>query len=439
MADSRGGNRGGPRSRRASGSFRCEARGRRRGVAIFAASVFYFGYFPFQDTANCEVWCALFTAASLAVATRSAASSAWVELVAGAFFGLAVVAKPPALCLAPLVAWALVAHARRTGGLSVRRTALSFAASVAGAAVVPLVIALYFFSHGALASLSDIVFGANRYFTSHGRLTGSAGEIARETYRAIDWFIPFSYVCVTASVVIIAVAVRRRDLERARRYAWPLAAASCSYAAIFWQGKFFIYHYALLVLPFSVWAANVYADARAWLAETRPRLSPAFPAVFAIALGALIVAMTPQDIWLLRVKNTGLWLTGSISWDELTARFSSVYIDMGNAARAGAWLRVNSAPEDTLLVRGYEPEIYAFAQRRSTARFFWTGMLVDPNRAYRRAEWLAEDRASVESRSSRWVVAYDTPLPELDSAIWFESLGYTRRQAFGPFTILERR
>jgi hypothetical protein len=286
--------------------------------------------------------------------------------------------------------------------------------------------------------LNDIVFGANRYFTTHGRLASSAGEVARETYRAIDWFVPFSYVCVIASVVTIASALRRRDRERARRYAWPLAAASCAYAAIFWQGKFFIYHYALLVLPFSVWAANVYADASAWLASRRPRLSALFPAAYALTLASLIVAMTPTDIWLLRVKNTALWMTGAISRDELTSRFSSVYIDMRDAVRAGEWLRVNTAREDTLLVRGYEPEIYALAQRHSTARFFWTAALVDPNRAYRRAEWLAEDRAYVEARSARWVVASDSALPEVDSVGWFESLGYTRRESFGPFTILER-
>lgn len=409
------------------------------GAATFAASVFYFGYFPFQDTANCEIWCALFSAASIVVATRSVSPSAWVELVAGLFFSLAVLAKPPALCLAPLTAWALASRARSSGPLVSRRTAVALAASVAGAALVPAVIGVYFSAHGALSSLTDIVFGANRYFTAHGRLTGSLGEITRETYRAVDWFIPFSYVCVIASVAAVVRAFRRGDAERARRDAWPLAAASCAYAAIFWQGKFFIYHYALLVLPFSVWAANVYTDASELLSVQRSRLSAFFPAAYAIALASLIVAMTPHDIWLSRAGNTALWMTGAISWDELTGRFSSVYIDMRSAARAGAWLRVNTEADDTLLVRGYEPEIYAFAQRRSTARFFWTGALVDPNRAYRRAEWLAEDRAYVLVRASRWVVAYDAPYPELDSASWFESLGYEKREAFGPFTILERK
>jgi hypothetical protein len=410
-----------------------------RGAAMFAASVFYFGYFPFQDTANCEIWCALFTAASLVVATRSVSDRAWVALVAGAFFGLAIVAKPPALCLAPLVAWALLGHLRRTGPLTPRRAALVVAVAVVGAALVPTAIAIYFFSHGALASLNDVVFGANRFFTAHGRLTGSASEIARETYRAFDWFIPFSYVCVIASVTTVARALHRGDAERARRDVWPLAAASCAYAAILWQGKFFIYHYALLALPFSVWAANVYADISTWLVAKRSRLSALFPSGYAIVLASLVVAMTPHDIWLFRVGNTALWMTGALSWDELTARFSSVYIDMADAARVGAWLRVNAAGEDTLLVRGYEPEIYAFAQRHSTARFFWTGALVDPNRAYRRAEWLAEDRAYVEARSSRWIVASEAPFPALDSARWFESLGYERREVFGPFTILERK
>ena len=37
------------------------------GAATFAATIFYFAYFPFQDTGNCEVWCALFVALALFV------------------------------------------------------------------------------------------------------------------------------------------------------------------------------------------------------------------------------------------------------------------------------------------------------------------------------------------------------------------------------------
>jgi hypothetical protein len=239
-------------------------------------------------------------------------------------------------------------------------------------------------------------------------------------------------VCAAA----IARAFARRDRDAARRFAWPLAATALAYVAVYSQGKFFVYHYALLVLPFAHLAATVYAEL-APLTATRAR-AVAVASIAPALLAGSIVAMTPTDVWLRRVGNAFAWMAGRMSSDELRTSFSSDYIDLDSAGRVAAWLRERAAPGDELLVRGYEPEVYTLARMRWGGRFMFTAALVDPKRAYRRAEWLAEDSAQVDARAPRWAVAFDGERPELDTPVWLERRGFTRRASFGAFVVLER-
>jgi hypothetical protein len=110
---------------------------------------------------------------------------------------------------------------------------------------------------------------------------------------------------------------------------------------------------------------------------------------------------------------------------------------MANAREAAAWLREASQPEDNVLVRGYDPELYAAAKRRYKGRFFWTAALTDPARAYHREEWLKEDLDAIVRDPPRFVVAFPGPDSYLDSAKWFEGMGYVVRAQFGSYVILE--
>jgi hypothetical protein len=89
-------------------------------------------------------------------------------------------------------------------------------------------------------------------------------------------------------------------------------------------------------------------------------------------------------------------------------------------------------------VRGFEPEIYAISGRHYSGRFFWTTFLTAPTRAYKREQWLAEDLAELRRRPPRYAVTQSFQQSGLDSPLWFEQLGYSRRAEIGVFTVLER-
>jgi len=67
-----------------------------RGATVLATSVLYFGYLDFWNTAQSELWYAMFGIASVAAAVRIKAE-ARAALVAGLLAGCAVMMKPPAV------------------------------------------------------------------------------------------------------------------------------------------------------------------------------------------------------------------------------------------------------------------------------------------------------------------------------------------------------
>ena len=89
--------------------------------------------------------------------------------------------------------------------------------------------------------------------------------------------------------------------------------------------------------------------------------------------------------------------------------------------------------------RAFDPEIYITARRRYGCRFFWTLFLTWPTRAYRRQDFLAEDRACFEAHRPKYVVAVTGEREGPDSPAWFEALGYVRLRSQAEFTVMERR
>jgi hypothetical protein len=395
------------------------------GASLLVASVFYYGYLPYQDQAHSELWCVLFAAASV-VTAREVRHDARAALGAGVLLGLAFVAKPPALAFVPFVGAAL--YARR--GLRVR--AALFA--VGGFAGVVGAVVGYFAARGALGALVDVAVRANGAFALEGRKASTVGEWLARLWAALDWFMPWSWIFLAVCLGGVARGVLRRDHALARRYALPLAWAACAYAAVFVQLKFFVYQHALFLVPCALLAATAWSDL-ARLARHRVAA-----AAFAVTVVVTCVALTPHDVWWLRATNAARFAAGRISARDLVGTFDDPrWIDMSSARAAGEWVRDHASPGEELLVRGYEAEVYYFAGRRYGGRFFWSSVLVGPGLAYRRAEWLAQDLADIERLRPAWVVTCEPAglvTPERESAAWFEGMGWERQAAFGAFVVL---
>ena len=166
-----------------------------------------------------------------------------------------------------------------------------------------------------------------------------------------------------------------------------------------------------------------------------------------VCLGALILLYlasasswrSPQN-WRHWATHAYLWTSGTESREEFARQFAtpSVGYSFGTSEHVGNWLREHTTAADYVAVRGFQPEIYAVSQRRYPGRFFWTTFIVSPARAYRRAEWLAEDGAVLDAHPPKYVVALTGIADGPDSVGFFQRRGYQTVEVIRQFTIMQR-
>jgi hypothetical protein len=297
----------------------------------------------------------------------------------------------------------------------------------------------YFASRGALDAMFDVVVRANGAFALEGRKASTAGEWLWRLWKALDWFQPWSWIFLGLCSTGIVLGVWRRDAPLVRRYGRPLLWAACAYVAVLVQLKFYVYQHALFVIPCALLGATLWSDLSS-LARSPVRRAIAATAFATVAV-VTCVADTKPDVWWLRAKNAVRFARGDLDAQALVESFDvEDWIDMTSSRAAGEWVRTHALPGEHLLVRGYDPQIYYFAGRRYSGRFFWSSVLVTPGLSYRRDEWLAADRADIERLRPAWVVTPSESLAggECESPGWFEGMGWERRSAFGDFVVLYR-
>ncbi len=381
------------------------------GLVALVTYIAYYGYFPFLDTAQCEIWGATFAVAALVVA-RKAPTHAFF---AGVLVALAFLMKPPALLLTLPAVVALFRASKRR----VLLAAAGFCAPIAATAA-------YFASHHALGPMLDVLFGADAQYIVGSRLVDSPGEIFERLVDMVAWFQPFGALLVGSLIVLVVKASAERRRAELPRDALVLGALAI--VAIAAQLKFYRYHYGLLI-PALVLA----------IAHVQSRLVPHRPGLAAVVVVALYgISGTASRIWLWDDRAALAYATGRMSRESFAAHFSIpvlAYDDRENEA-LGEWLREHTAEDEPVLVRGIEPEVYAFARRRAPGRFFWSTPIIDPTRQYRRAEWLAEDERAVATHPRFVVTTADARGP--DAVSRFTNLGYARCHTLGKFVVLSR-
>ena len=411
-----------------------------KGAAILACAVFYYGFFDFWCTAQCELWASLAVVAGLA-AVRKASTARRAALLAGFACGAALLLKPPAAPLVLVVVGVLavrVARERR----EVRARAASFAWFAGAAGLLPAVTLAYFAARGGLAAMADVLLGANAYYVAHEPPGFGLAFALGRLHEAWRFFAPFDTLVVVALAAGGAWAwLGRRATGRA--YATTAALVAATVAATVLQRKFYLYHWTLGTTAIGLLAAVVFRDLTGADGRSRPQRD----AVAGLALAAAVIAFHassggPFDVWARTTKATLSWAAGRtdragrVEALSKIARFYGHRYDYADREHAGVWLRDHTTPDDPILVRGMAAEIYVVADRRAPGRFFWSLFLTLPSRAYRREEWLREDLAAIEERPPRFVVVYADAGEGPESASWFASLGYRPCQRFGGLVIL---
>jgi hypothetical protein len=394
--------------------------------ATLAAAIFYFATFGFWDLAQCEIWVCVSILGALAAARRLQ-SDARAATVSGLACGVALVFKPPAIWL--VLVCAATMRARAPG----RRALAIFAAA---AAVPWTLLVAYFAARGGIRDLFDVLVGANGYYVRHEHGTDNLFELLWRMFDGGRIANPLSTVLAYATL-----AALWKDRPRRVVHLQVVGLAVAVVLAVTMQMKFYRYHFGLVVAPGALAAAAVaeWLDAhgadRKWAPWTAP----------AVALGNLLVLLflsaRMELLWFGEAKQVVLHRMRRVSDEQFESYFrvDRLGYDYHDDAVVAAWLRAHASPGDRLVVRGFEPQIYALTGMSYGGRFFWTTFLTMPTRAYRRAEWLERDRADVLRLRPRWAVTRLAAKTGPDSTAYFEELGYVPRVDLPPFEVLERR
>jgi hypothetical protein len=408
-------------------------------AAHLAASILFFGYLNFWDVAQSELWYATLSLGSLAAA-RHVEKPDHACLAAGLALGAALVMKPLAIVFVPVLVTLTVLRTREEAASTLSARASLFgrkiAITVAGAGSVIALVIGYFAAKGALGAMRDIVIGANGHYVAHERGVDRVADIPDRIQAYLGRMQPFSAIAIIAVVSFVALACKRRDFERLERWGTAGAVVLLGLTAVTTQQKFYLLHFGVMTGPWTVALAAV-------AYEVQSADVPIGRATRALAVTAGVIVLFalsggPAREWFDTQGRVLRHLRGKTSREEYAAsfRFPDIQFDYGDSERVGLWLRAHSGPDDRVAVRGFDPEIYAVAQRRHAGRFFWTTFLTHPARAYRRAEWLAEDRADLDTHPPRFAVVHREDKTGPESEAYFP--GYVRRFESGRFIVLER-
>ncbi len=410
-----------------------------RGAAILAASVVYFGYFDFWNTAQSELWYGTLGVASIWAAVRLKSESR-AALASGAFAGAAVIFKPPAIWMVLVAVSLLIGRSRVPGAPLIGRLKAALPPLLRfglTSALVPAMTFAYFGAKGALPAMFDIVVGANAYYVKHEQGDSPWGGLF-----IYHWcFFPLVPVLLVVLVVALVRSRRSGDRETFSRYGLAAVVTATGYAAVVMQGKYYLLHWGVMVPAWTMISANA---ARSWseLLSKRGRAWAFAPTFTAQLVGLWCMAMIScegPNMWRLGVVHGYRWKIGQESRELFTDHFQwpGLGFHYRTSERAGDWLREHTTPDETITVRGFQPEVYAVARRRHRGRFFWTTFLCNPARAYRREEWLKEDLDAIAAHPPKYVVALTGIHGGPDSAEYFDALGWKTTIVMDEFTIME--
>ena len=307
---------------------------------------------------------------------RGGGTAGWAVL-SGALFGFSVQLRPVAV-LVPAVLVVLDLRGEQAGERNGRNwwrgpAAQRAAGLVLGGVAVEAATLAWLALHGAVG---EYFYAQIRFAGQYGRQGGpySPDGVTLGNYlsglRTGTMFIIFARLLLVAPAItaLIAGILIRRE----RRVAEVALLALAAYVGVAIQGKFFLYHWHLL-LPFlallSGWTA-----AFVWQSLRAAGRTPLAAGATLAAIGALLLVLTPNVTdravreWDGFVRYWAQPASRSTYYDRfgLYGRGSFSYRASDQVSR---YVREHTAPGDTVFVWGYDPLLYVLSKRQSPSRF----------------------------------------------------------------------
>lgn len=317
---------------------------------LYLAVIGHGGLSDWWSGAQAEAFMEPFAVGAVLLAL-AAGPGRWNALAAGALLGLATLGKPTALLLAPLIGLALARRRPRW-------------IELAGGVLLPWALAFgYFGCRGAAGALADNVFAANLDY---------GGQGLRQLPRMLHAFIVSHGVVIPRLLVVPAAAGALALVRRPGGWLAP-AWLAVAWLEVLVQGRMFGYHFVPVAAPLLALAV---AGVRPLLDGLRP-ISRVAGAIAGLCL-ILAVARLPWGETTFRWRHAA----GAIDPETFLAHFAaapSTDIDPRQTAAAAAWASGRLAPNEPLLVWGFEPTVCFLARRRPASRYLYDYFLTSPD------------------------------------------------------------
>lgn len=403
----------------------------RVGLALAITSVVYYVPFDFWSMGQVEAYCSSFSviAAWSALRLRSAARAGFGVGLAAT---MAVLYKPTAALSAVAIAFVLLAVLFRRDARP-REYARAALAMGAGIALPVAVLFGYFGAKGALPAMHEALVVTNRQYLTAGSYVNGAYEIGIATFSGV---LMLQTLLLTALHVLLfrgIAVIRTRPAAEGMPYVAAGSGLVTSVLAVMVQLKFFTYHWVAVVGFLAMTLLLFAIDLRRLLSRTRARW------IVAAAVVAVLTTSGKYTHRLLYTAKTALhWVkTGDDTSLAQVFGYPSFY-SYYDSRETGRWVRDHAAPGDTLLVRGFEPQIYMVAGLRYGGRFFESTWMTQKRFSTLTEVNALEDWNFFRANPPRWVVAFTENDSLIDSAALYESLGYVTRTKIAVFSVLER-
>jgi 4-amino-4-deoxy-L-arabinose transferase-like glycosyltransferase len=377
---------------------------------------------------------------------RDSTARAWRSFAGGVCVAVILGLKYSA---APLIALALLASLAR--GLDRRSRVLRLAAFGAGLTLPLLSWAAYLALSGRLSSFWTATVLFNLAHASIAAKARFDSLFLSRVFYLPSIFLPLYAFAAAGTVLCVRSRWRDKGNGATTLLAWSWFLWALSLTQVFLQGKFWVYHYHVVLLPLSILAGIGVARSHEWLVRTRLRLAGSL-ATLAAALALLAVPYAGEVSAYLAGHRLWEGLTGKIGREEFLFSYRWGRTDFNALATtlAAERLKADTEPDDRVFVWGFEPGIYVYSERRPASRFFsdyplmprFAGLhdqfveeLMRDLKANRPARIvvLRRDRGSLEPKDS---ISQLYDIPEL---MEFVRANYEPVWMSGDFVVLRRR
>jgi len=356
----------------------------RPGVLAAAVAVFGQVQLEYWDTAQPENFGGVTVVWALVLAVRAEAvfgpSRRWCQFGAGALYALAGLFKPH-LGAGILVSAMFALHGARRAGASGGAPLLAYAA---GGAIVVAAAFLWLLAAGAWPATLETFF---RFLPAYHALRFEWSAFPADALWTLGKVLFGFTAFVPAGIALLVLLPPLATRERA--VAWHVAGvALVQLAGVASQARFYPYHFAASLLLLSLLAG--WGLWKGWLRARQAPLGIALAFVLAFVLAWKAPSIPTYGgftYWERVLMRVGLY-AGSVDPRVENLLHTAGDVHYGANRRAAQWIATRTPPDASLYVWGFEPMLYAMADRRPASRWIYN--------VPQRLDWEHRDRARAE-------------------------------------------